>query len=286
MVRVSEIQDAKQDEKLCKAMYKLVREHGEDAVKNALAQISTTPDFGKFAWCIYSVNQECFPGLNDGEVSKLMYLATMSTHDGTILVKKRTQSRRSDIQFSLDISRQQASLFYFAATEGGYITEDGDDLVISNNVFVRGTIAPERLERLALRGKYATRMYFPAVRYLYESSELSIRRVLKYLHKLLPILNREYNIVCHNPLETDIDKIEPMKIGEFCEAIGYDKSNSGRISRNLFDAKIPVGDHYENVIVRSSNMRPRRDDICICLNPRIFYAGGKESAEMVLTAFR
>ena len=286
MVRVAEMQNAKGREDLREAMSKLIREYGEDAVKSILAQMSSVPEFGDFVWCIYSIGEESFPGLKDGEVSRLMYLATMISHNGTVMVKRRMPKVQTDMQNLLGISRQQTSRFYFATISGRYIKEDGDNLIINHNVFVRGVIDPKELEHLALRGKYATRMYFPAVRYLYESSELNTRRVLKYLHKLLPILNREYNIVCHNPLETDIDKIEPMRIGEFCEAIGYDKSQSGRISRNLFDAKIPVGDHYENVIVRSSNMRPRRDDICICLNPRIFYAGGKESAEMVLTAFR
>ena len=52
---------------------------------------------------------------------------------------------------------------------------------------------------------------------------------LGYIFKLIPYVNCEYNIICHNPLEKDLDLIEPMTVGEFCEAIGYDKTNASRL---------------------------------------------------------
>lgn len=184
------------------------------------------------------------------------------------------------------ISQPQVSRFYNVVTGGGYLTVgDNGELRINRDVFMRGDMKPAEIAKIAQDDRYIMRLYFPVVRYLYESADHETRRVLNYMYKLLPFMNREYNIVCHNPLETDIEKVKPMRIGEFCEAIGYDKTHSGRISRMLFKPEFKVKDHYESAIAYVVNKSLRREDFCIYVNPRIFYAGNRANSVKVLGAF-
>lgn len=273
------------NQELVNAMLELIHKYGEDPIIRTLSPIVDAPRFGKYAWCIYSIDKENFPGLSDAEVGRLMYLATRSTHKGTIVLRKRKCSWRSDLYYPLRISRKQAERFYDSAIKAGYLADVGNKLIINNNVFTQDMIALSELDYMEDRGLYATRMYFPAIRQLYESTEADVRRIIRYLHKVLPILNREYNIVCHDPLEMEFDLVEPLKMGKFCEAIGYDRSNSGRIASLLFDVKFPVEDHYEKVFVRNLNLSPKHNTASICLNPRIFFAGTKDNAERILPYF-
>lgn len=101
---------------------------------------------------------------------------------------------------------------------------------------------------------------------------------------MIPYINIEYNILCYDPLETDIHEIEPMSMETFCTEIGmttrnaeyyraqYERitfqSEKGRASfcRSLFDSD---GREY------------------IYINPEIMFAGRiSERVEHLALYFR
>ena len=49
---------------------------------------------------------------------------------------------------------------------------------------------------------------------------------------MMPYVNVQWNIVCHNPLEDHLEMIEPMTLGEFCDVIGYDRTHAQRLLDN------------------------------------------------------
>lgn len=69
------------------------------------------------------------------------------------------------------------------------------------------------------------------MRKLYIMVQPSQHKHLGYLFKMLPYVNLEYNVLCHNPLESNLDDIQLMTVSEFCGAIGYDISNWHRLNK-------------------------------------------------------
>ena len=262
------------------------RQRRWEAYQKKLCKQTDVPDFGAFAWHVYSMTKENFPDLNDAAITRLMYLVSRSTYDGRVLTRNRKSATRANLQELLMISRQQTTRFFNVVTNGGYLeVADNGELYINKDIFMRGDMTPAKIAKLAQDDKYIMRLYFPIVRYLYESADPLTRGVLSHMYKLLPFMNREYNIICHNPLETDIDKVEKMRMGEFCDAIGYDKTHSGRLANILFKPEFKVGDHTEGAVAYVANKSLRPQDFCIYVNPRIFYAGNHANSVKVLGAF-
>lgn len=78
-------------------------------------------------------------------------------------------------------------------------------------------------------------MFIKSLRELYRQTPVKRHRYFGYLFLLLPFINWEYNVLCWNADEKDIDKINPMSLSDFCVAIGYDDSGR-RNSKKLVNA--------------------------------------------------
>ena len=70
------------------------------------------------------------------------------------------------------------------------------------------------------------------MRALYEATPHRLHQYLGYIFLMMPYVNVQWNIVCHNPLEDHLEVIEPMTLGEFCDAIGYERDNAQRLLDN------------------------------------------------------
>lgn len=82
-------------------------------------------------------------------------------------------------------------------------------------------------------------MYCNCVRYFYDScTRITDHKKMSYIFKIIPFVSRRFNIVCKNPWETDKNKIIPMSVGDFCEALGLDRSHARRVLKELLNVKI------------------------------------------------
>ena len=111
------------------------------------------------------------------------------------------------------------------------------------------------------------RMFDEAIRELYDKALPREHKKLSLLVAILPYVNFRYNIVCKNPNEDNIELIEPYKMSELCELLGYDKTNSSRLKRQLFALRI----NKEEVI----GIFEKSFGKAILVNPRLYYKGNK-----------
>ena len=65
--------------------------------------------------------------------------------------------------------------------------------------------------------------------------------------------------------------MEPFTAGEFCELIGYDKSQFARLNKVYKDIKFEYKDTQQMFLAYVTT--PAFDDPRIFINPNIFYAG-------------
>lgn len=69
------------------------------------------------------------------------------------------------------------------------------------------------------------------IRELYEKSTVREHSRLAYLFMMIPFVHMKYNILCHNPLEEDFDKLELMSFKELGEL--FDVKNIKQLSHFL-----------------------------------------------------
>lgn len=64
--------------------------------------------------------------------------------------------------------------------------------------------------------------------------------------QLVPWINKQWNVVCHNPEERNPHKLEPMSIEEICSLLNFSPSNSGRLTKILRQMEFIAYDLFEN----------------------------------------
>jgi len=129
--------------------------------------------------------------------------------------------KRENLSSVLRVSVSSANRLW-EATKGRYLFEDESEYVKMNtSFFLRG--------KLPYQGQQFQKLFLEEVRSLYEQSSPSKHKLLGYLFSLLPFISVEHNILCFNPLEKDINELEPLSIDDFCGLIGYDPENRARL---------------------------------------------------------
>lgn len=124
------------------------------------------------------------------------------------------------------------------------------------------------------------RMYSDMIRKIYNKTDPSYRKNLHYLFRLIPYVNRQYNYVCENPYEENIEEIIPVTLGELCNIWGYDLSHLARLRRSLWNCRI-----NENELTINFVAHPELNQWRIFVNPRIYYAGSIPKEVMILGEF-
>ena len=112
-------------------------------------------------------------------------------------------------------------------------------------------------------------MFNNAIQELYRVASPREHKRISILLDILPYINYKYNIVCYNPTEDNIELIKPIKMSDLCTMIGYDKTHSSRIKKQLFALRV----NGEKVIGswEIENVK------ALLVNPRIYYKGGEEN---------
>lgn len=207
-----------------------------------------------------------FGDVSPAMVTRLIYLSTYANYsDDTLMLTRKTKMKRSDLSDVIGLSKRHTANFW-KEIYPIYVMENEDGtLVLNGEIFKRG-----RLKRKSFTAYQ--QFYDMGVRKLYEAVNGKYHKQLGYLFKLLPFINVEYNLVCHNPFETNIDKVELLSIAEFCRLIGFDISHIGRLLQVYNSVRFEVNGRQERfctMIYDGLNEYNAK----ICINPNVFYAG-------------
>ncbi len=234
------------------------RQRKEEEIKKERRR-STNKPLGDF---FFVPAKEQFADVAPETVTRLVYLNTFRLHGDMLMKTQRTPMKRKDLAEVLNVSKATASRFLKEVTPR-YLTENDNGLLFANNdIFRKGKIKKLQYRKFHVNG----------IRKLYEEAKRNNHRQIGYLFKLLPYINIEYNLLCYNPKETDIKRLELMSIVEFCKLIGYNivhLNDLMYIYRNIW---FTVNDRTERFCTITYD-GTRNNNAKICINPRVIYCG-------------
>ena len=246
--------------------YAKIKEHE----RNLAMRRKVSSDGGRF---YFLPGQIGFNDLSPATAARLIFLGTFSSYDGNkLVISQRKPISRKNLSEILKVSRATADRFW-SEVSPKYITEDENGLLLTNsNIFIRGAIS---------KGQSYRKMFLDGIRNLYWSVPASKHKALGYVFQMLPFVNFEWNVLCYNPDETDLDSIDFMSIDEFRMAIGYEKSNMSRLSKTYREIVFPVKGKPEPFCAFVSCGTSKNKDK-IVVNPRILYSGTQPEAVRIL----
>ncbi|MDK0789889.1 hypothetical protein P5E66_06215 [Clostridium perfringens] len=111
-----------------------------------------------------------------------------------------------------------------------------------------------------------TRIFNNGIQDLYNGVKPIQHKKLETFIRILPFINIKYNIICENPLETDIEKVKPLKWTELGRLIGLSPATSKRLRSELWSLKVndsvAIGEFSTFLCGKS-----------IVINPSVYYKG-------------
>lgn len=222
--------------------------------------------------------KERFPSLSKQDTARLMYIGTMIAWESGRLqsANGRKHYVKKDLEKLVDMSTKRFNEFYRKLVNEKIIEEtETGELFMNPTVFYRGDLKKHDYDISDLE---YTRLFRKTVRELY--AEFKGRRLaqLAVIYSVLPFLNLNYNVVCHNPDESSDELVKPMVLGELTKLLGYSNTTTLRqtLNRIKIDGK-PVFGFFEN----SHDRRTER----IIVNPRVVFAGNNESLQAIKVLF-
>ena len=242
-------------------------------------------DFGNFIWSVYNINQQMFPNINASDITRLMFLSTYVNYDGYLAFKNKTKLDKDKMFELLNISEREFRNFYNSMLENNILYIQDEKYYISNKLFGKGKLNMTAIAKFSEDEKFITRLYIDGVRDLYSKSTPRSHKTLSYLFQIIPYVNRQYNIICFNPLEEELDKIEGMSLGQFCETIGYSSHNSGQLFKYLFEPQFMINGKETTAMRYVVDKGLDKSTYSMFINPRVYYAGNKWSEVEVLGKF-
>lgn len=226
---------------------------------------------GKFSFVAAS---QRFSDISPQTVARLVYLSTYIGYKSEELyITQRTPLKRCDIYKVLKLSERTSDRFWEEVHPKYLRINDNGVICINTDLFCYG--------RLFKNDYFYQKLRIEAVRKLYRSVPKSRHQELGYIFQMLPFINIEYNILCYNIFETDLQNIQCLTVKDFCKEIGFDYSTASRLikrySRICFDVNGEQEPFCAFVYAAGETK--------IFVNPHILYSGKDYHRVEVLGAF-
>lgn len=287
---VMSVEEAKRRREYGKALGER-QEAGQRRYLKHKGQKEKSTETGAFIFSTFKNCEKDFEGLAPQTLARLMYLATYLNYGDNKLmcsydlsgigemarkVPKKGEHpaqfipmKKSTMKKILHLSDTPFAEFYDEIIAREYLQEKEDGLYLSRGYFYKDAQFPVDIPN----GKRSVRIYIRQLVNLYQSLVPRQHKHLGYIFMLMPFINLEWNIVCHQPLATELECIQPMTLGEFCDMIEYDKSNARRLVK-YYDA-VSFDYHDRKMRVVSFIHNEREEDMKIIINPYLLYAGNQ-----------
>lgn len=241
--------------------------------------------YGDFAWTVYDTAKILMPELKPATLARLMLLVTYMDYDNVLVHDNGVRLNLDDIRGILRVSdRMMYNIINELKSVG--IVNFKDIITVNPVVFYRGTQNRTEQSMLYRDGKMIARLYRDGVRALYNSAKNGSAKKLSYIFRIMPFVNREYNIVCHNPLEKDLNKIQPIPLGELAEIIGYGRSNASKLQSLLLDPVFETDSGETRAVHYVSGDELGIENHCLFINPKVYYGGNRHNEVSILGRFR
>lgn len=250
----------------------------QEAYKKRKKQQNSLARLGKF---FFLDTQNGFKSIKPASAARVVYLCTFLKYGTNDLYRtRRKQMKKEDLPKVLGISESTARRF-FEEVSPRYIQVDGvGHLHLDKQMFLYGA------RGIGSEPALYRKVYADKVRELYKGTPKTKHKELGYIFSLLPYINMEYNVLCKDIFETDIEEVEPLTLREFCQIIGHSFDTVQRLLDTYASIKVLVNGVEERFcafVFDGVNI----GDAQIFVNPHIIYNGSDpERVELLGTFWR
>lgn len=221
-----------------------------------------------------------FGDLTPATAARLIFLATFVgySESGNKLFKtSKSQMHKDDLSDLLKVSKTTAGRFIDEVSPKYIAIDESGLLSLNNDIFIKGALD---------KSSSYYRVYSRWVQTLYNETERNQHKHLGYIFQLLPFANIDFNVLCHNPQEKNLDLVEFMTLDEFCEKIGYEKANRHRLLKIYNKILFIVNDHEERFCsIVSNGIVKDIGNAHLYVNPNILYSGSRINDVRLLGKF-
>ena len=217
--------------------------------------------FGSFYFSIY--NRLLKIDLKPQYRIRFIYLCTFMNYDnklefGNGIGNTKLMVERDLIEV-LGLSQNETIRTKKALIESDLISiEDDKTISINKRYAIKGKITKRD-------SRESVRIMENGLREIYAKAKPSEHKRLDIFIKVLPYVNYNHNVLCKNPNESDVDKVEALTLSELCEIVGYDKTKSVRLKNELLKIKV---DEQMAFGVFETGYGKR-----LYVNPKVYYKG-------------
>lgn len=242
-------------------------------------------EMSEFVFHIHQICMDTFPNISPADLTRLMYLSTYLNYNNELEDERGKVMHKNDIKKIMRLSDQQFYNFWNTMTSCNILHEEAYGVKLSNDLFFKGSLSSKKAVKYKKKNLAVSRMYIDGIRDLYQKSTPSSHKTLSYIFRILPFVNRKYNVVCKNPWEINVHNIDTMTVGEFADIIGYDRHNISRLITDLVHTTFMVGDKELGAIGIVSVNKSAKEDRKIYINPYVYFAGDDIKDVEVLCVF-
>ena len=231
--------------------------------------------YDSFVWFVYKPLNKIFPELNDAEIAKLILLSTYIDYENGYLCSSRNNYLTTKkISNLLHICYKKTQLFLNKLISLDILEVEDDKYKMNSEIFYKGQIKNDYTTDTE-----TTRIYIRFIRETFKSTPVRQHSKLAYLYKMIPFINRKYNVLCSNIYETDMKEIDILTLGQICDILDYDKSQISRLIKEL--SKIEYGDEHIFCYMSAGDIK----GATIFINPVVFYSGSDNEVISLLRGF-
>lgn len=224
---------------------------------------------GLFFWVFYRPSDERYYPLDSGqELTRLLLLGQHLREDGVLARNRVRPLPRSQVIRMLSSTTSVGRSLLRKWCSQGVLQECEEGFRVNPSLMQRGpTNRQEERERVKQCVR-KMRVYNQSVSSLVELNGTAKCKSLSYLFQVMPMVNREYNILCDNPYETELEKIVPLSLAEITKRLHYYTEATAKVKQYLTEPEFMSS----GVRQRAAAYTPLLGGSFI-INPKLYYAG-------------
>lgn len=214
-------------------------------------------NYGGFYFTNYN---KVLNSLSNQVLVRYIYLCTYIDYDNNLVhdnVKPHKNIYEKDLETILKLQYRETLKTKKELVQNKLIVINKDKTITINKQYcTKGKISTFNKEE-------KIRIFRNGIRDIYENATPKQHKQIAIIFKLLPYVNYQYNIVCANPYENDLNAIKPYDIKDICNIVEY-------VNTTLFKkalSKLYVGDTPAVLLTTAL------DVTTIFINPRVYYKG-------------
>lgn len=210
-----------------------------------------------FYFLLYRKLLDDFPEHNS-MIFRFMYICTYGDYDGVLQYDKRPMTK-DELRDRLYLSSRISNDLINELISNNLLIFKDNKYIINPDYYIRGKIKEYTPD--------FTRVFNKGMQELYIKSNYREHNMLSYFIPLLPYVNIKYNIICFNPEETDLRKLQPLNLKQVSSIFNVDKTHSNRLKKKLLSISV------RNVPLMGYFTRDFGNGLlkCFIVNPYVFY---------------